>query len=467
MHCRPNPNGKILCVNHSFTHLTGYTAEDVFGKAPRVLRSGRYDEKFYGEMWRAIRTEGFWTGEIWNKRKTVYASAGHQGYLFGHQGYLFGHQGYLFRANGKVHVLKSMSTPLGVEEHWTLRSSPEVTVEAGDIIPRCGFHFAASNRIVTTYARIKVADSDVQREFYMTKIANIVSVLRTVIGISVLAIGEIMGAGLSSTIVLAEDLPATAKVVEGLALPDLETRQDKNRVYFVLPDEKPLPLKITLPRLANVVRSVHWIGEDSATMPVRSEPTEWTIDLSQRPNNSAAVIVAELDAPIELFNKSVIARPEKDSGIILLPAKYATTQGSKLRFEPQPHKNTVGYWSDEHDTAEWTFQCTAADDYEVDILQGCGKGHGGSRVTLNVAGQSLDFVVEETGHFQNFIWRTLGSVTLKASDTGGETMSLKLTPQSKPGGAVMDVRAIRLCPKGSQRTFEPELADAKLLPSKE
>ncbi len=300
----------------------------------------------------------------------------------------------------------------------------------------------------------------------MTKIANVVCHSRTVIRISTLAIGMIAASGLADAIALAEELPAAAKTVEGLTLPDLEIRQDRNRLFFVLPAGKPLPAKITLPRLANVVRSVHWIAEDNATMQVRSEPTEWTIDVSQRPGDSAAVIVAELDSPIELFNKTVVARPEKDSGIILLPAKYAATHGSKLRFEPQPHKNTVGYWSDEHDTAAWTFQSTAAGDYEIDILQGCGKGHGGSKVTLHVADQSLDFVVEETGHFQNFIWRTLGSVTLKASDAE-EAMTLKLTPKSKPGGAVMDVRAIRLCPKGSERTFEPELADAKLLPSKE
>lgn len=300
----------------------------------------------------------------------------------------------------------------------------------------------------------------------MTKIAKVVFDSRAVIRISILAIGVIVSAGLTNTMALAEELPATAKTVPGLVLPDLEIRQDKNRLFFVLPEGKPLPTRITLPRLANVVKSVHWIAEDNATMQVKSEPTEWTIDVSNRPENTAAVIVAELDAPIELFNKTVIAKPEKESGIILLPAKYAATNGSKLRFEPQPHKNTVGYWSDAHDTAEWSFQCTTAGEYEIDILQGCGKGHGGSKVTLQVADQSLDFVVEETGHFQNFIWRTLGTVTLKVGDAD-ESISLKLTPQSKPGGAVMDVRAIRLCPKGSQRTFEPELADAKLLPSKE
>lgn len=300
----------------------------------------------------------------------------------------------------------------------------------------------------------------------MPKFTNIFMNSCPLIGVSFLVISLMLRVGLTASVAAAEELPETSKVVEGLVLPGLELRQDKSRLYFVFPEGKPLPVRITLPRLANVVKRVHWIAEDNATMHIKSEPTEWTIDVSPRPDNTAAVIVAELDAPIELFNKTVIAKPEKDSGIILLPAKYAATHGSKLRFEPQPLKNTVGYWSDAQDTAEWMLQSTAAGDYEIDILQGCGKGHGGSKVTLNVADQSLDFIVEETGHFQNFIWRTLGSVTLKVGDAE-EAMSLKLKPQSKPGVAVMDVRAIRLCPKGSQRTFEPELADAKLLPLKE
>jgi hypothetical protein len=268
-----------------------------------------------------------------------------------------------------------------------------------------------------------------------------------------------------ANLAIAEDLPATAKAVDGLTLIDLDVRQDENRLYFVVPPGKPTPAKINLPRLGNVVKSIRWIGEDKATMQVKSEPTEWTIDVSPQPANSAAVVVAELDAPVELFNKSITARPDNTSGIILLLAKHASTHGEKLRFEPQPHKNTVGYWANEKDFAEWTFQCDLAGEHEIDILQGCGKGHGGSQVKLQIADQSLEFIVEETGHFQNFIWRTLGSIKLAAGDTK-EPTTLTLTPQTKPGGAVMDVRAIRLCPKGSTRTFESELADPKLLPAK-
>jgi len=61
--------GVIQRVNDSFTTLTGFNREEVIGKTPSVLRSGRHDEGFYKEMWNTIESQGFWQGEIWNKRK--------------------------------------------------------------------------------------------------------------------------------------------------------------------------------------------------------------------------------------------------------------------------------------------------------------------------------------------------------------------------------------------------------------
>ncbi len=61
--------GKILRVNPSFTKLTGYEPNDVLGNTPRILKSGLHDASFYRDMWNAIRTDGFWEGEVWNRRK--------------------------------------------------------------------------------------------------------------------------------------------------------------------------------------------------------------------------------------------------------------------------------------------------------------------------------------------------------------------------------------------------------------
>ncbi|MDD5266049.1 MAG: EAL domain-containing protein [Methylococcales bacterium] len=59
----------IIAINPSFTEMTGYTLEDVTGKNPRILKSGRHDNEFYQAMWHALNTSGTWRGEIWNRRK--------------------------------------------------------------------------------------------------------------------------------------------------------------------------------------------------------------------------------------------------------------------------------------------------------------------------------------------------------------------------------------------------------------
>ncbi|MDP2153061.1 MAG: EAL domain-containing protein [Methylotenera sp.] len=59
----------ILRVNRVFTDITGYTAEEVIGKTPKLLSSGQHDVDFYAAMWKCINGTGAWEGEVWNRRK--------------------------------------------------------------------------------------------------------------------------------------------------------------------------------------------------------------------------------------------------------------------------------------------------------------------------------------------------------------------------------------------------------------
>jgi diguanylate cyclase (GGDEF)-like protein/PAS domain S-box-containing protein len=61
--------GEILAVNPAFTRITGYSSAEVIGKNPRLLNSGIQSRDFYVEFWRALREEGVWQGEIYNRRK--------------------------------------------------------------------------------------------------------------------------------------------------------------------------------------------------------------------------------------------------------------------------------------------------------------------------------------------------------------------------------------------------------------
>jgi diguanylate cyclase (GGDEF)-like protein/PAS domain S-box-containing protein len=62
-------NSVILRVNRAFADNTGYTAEELVGQRPSILKSGRHDDAFYQSMWATIKAVGGWQGEIWDKRK--------------------------------------------------------------------------------------------------------------------------------------------------------------------------------------------------------------------------------------------------------------------------------------------------------------------------------------------------------------------------------------------------------------
>lgn len=67
--------GVIVRVNHAFTRLTGYLAEEAIGKTPALLHSGRHDKTFYEQMWQSLLEKGYWQGEMWNRRRNgkIYA----------------------------------------------------------------------------------------------------------------------------------------------------------------------------------------------------------------------------------------------------------------------------------------------------------------------------------------------------------------------------------------------------------
>jgi general secretion pathway protein E len=67
--------GIIQWVNRSFTTLSGYSAADVLGQSPRMLRSDRHDAAVYRELWDTILAGSPWRGELYNLRHdgTVYA----------------------------------------------------------------------------------------------------------------------------------------------------------------------------------------------------------------------------------------------------------------------------------------------------------------------------------------------------------------------------------------------------------
>ncbi len=149
--------------------------------------------------------------------------------------------------------------------------------------------------------------------------------------------------------------------------------------------------------------------------------------------------------------------PEAQSGTgrIELPAHSATTHSVMMRYEPATNKNCLGYWVNPSDWADWTFEVEQPGTFDVQVWQGCGRTQGGSEALVEVGRQQLPFIVEETGHFQYFVPRQIGRVTL--DKPGSHTLAIK--PRTKKAGAIMDIQRIVLTPAPTSASPTPGARD--------
>ncbi|RMF39676.1 MAG: hypothetical protein D6753_13210 [Planctomycetota bacterium] len=236
-----------------------------------------------------------------------------------------------------------------------------------------------------------------------------------------------------------------------------------NRVVLEMEAEVAGPLHI--PRLAAPLRSAFWEpnaagSQTGEPIQVKPEPDYWVVSWASRPGERARMVI-EFDAPPRLLDElePVVAVAD---GSLMLPAHLARTFGEKLRYEPQPFKNTVGYWVVPTDRAQWSFVVDRPGEFNVAILSGCGAVPGGRSAAMafvrstpgtppsvpskidnggldRTTQDELEFEVHETGHFQNFQWRHLGTIRLDAG-----TYTLVVHPKRIANKALMDVRMIHL-----------------------
>jgi arylsulfatase A len=267
--------------------------------------------------------------------------------------------------------------------------------------------------------------------------------------------------GVEDTPVWSADLPVTALSLCGQRIPG---QVDGHDLAPLLTEGQPLPSRQLFwhyPHYANqgsrpggAVRDGDWkLIEFYDTR--RQELFNLAGDLSESRNlaeeqpervSRLAAMLAEwresVDAQMPESNPNFTPNPPDKDGAIVLPARTADVHGVMLRYEPLPHKNTLGYWVRVDDWADWEFDIDKSADFRVEALVGCGTGSGGSAVDFVAAGQTLKLTVPETGGFQQFRVLELGRLTF--GRPGRYRLEVRAT--AKPGPAVMDLREIKLVP---------------------
>ncbi len=237
-----------------------------------------------------------------------------------------------------------------------------------------------------------------------------------------------------------DTIPVGAKPLQGNA----SLLRWENRIYRRIEKSSEIPLKV--PRFCAAIRStVLVMGEQTLPLDVSPEVDHWILSLKNPPAELSGIVVLEFDsAPLLIDELSPIN--QLGDGSLWLAAHFAKTSGDKLRYEPQPHKNTVGYWTVPTDSVQWNLRVEKAGKFNLAVLQGCGAGQGGSLANIQIKGADgklvfeTSFEVLETGHFQNFQWKQLEAVELKEPGN----YSLKVQPKQIRKAALMDIRAIQL-----------------------
>jgi alpha-L-fucosidase len=160
---------------------------------------------------------------------------------------------------------------------------------------------------------------------------------------------------------------------------------------------------------------------------------------AKAPDKIASVVVLEIEGSPEVA--PYIATQAADKTISLV-ADDAVIHGTTAKCQSADGRQNIGYWTDAGDWVSWDFQVTTPGKFDVEIAQACIPSDAGSEYAVMIDGQTLQGKVEDTGDWNKFVVRKLGTVTV--SKAGRCTLSVK--PTNKPHGAVMNLESVVLKP---------------------
>lgn len=133
--------------------------------------------------------------------------------------------------------------------------------------------------------------------------------------------------------------------------------------------------------------------------------------------------------------------PGKD-GIISLRASKCRLDGERIEYRPDV--DAIGWWTSEHDRAQWTIVLDRPGTYRVEWDYSVSPEAAGNLWVMEIGGKEmLSGAVVSTGSWETFKTATLGTVELPAADN-----HVVVRSRGAVRGALMDLRAVRFVPVG-------------------
>lgn len=127
------------------------------------------------------------------------------------------------------------------------------------------------------------------------------------------------------------------------------------------------------------------------------------------PADAQPVIIFQTIGQIELATKPLVVKQSKES-VSYTGGSLCDHSRKTAAVRSAASQNTLAHWADVEHWAEWHVEIAHPTGFKVENHQGCGKGQGENTGEIEIAGSKCQFEIEDTGHFQNFQAKTVGSV---------------------------------------------------------
>ena len=128
-------------------------------------------------------------------------------------------------------------------------------------------------------------------------------------------------------------------------------------------------------------------------------------------------------------------------GDLVLSAADADVHGHSARFEDAGDKRCIGFWTDVNDSVSWNAAINQTGFFEIEVTYACPKESAGSEYVLTVGEHTFNVsVTTPTASWSEF--RTVSFPAVRITKAG--PLAVSITPKTKPGYAVMNLREVKL-----------------------